>query len=518
MAAALTIRNLTSSPITLIRTERFQDPNTLQSKSNGYVFGSSNITSTTPTSPELGEHAQSFNKQDLNVRLEPFEAYTLGPHQTRQNLDESELSRMTLRLTIEADRGERFRIDTHPSYTQRSSQSFTALSAGTVTSPTALFHPSRPVPHLTIHTNHLQTYTTWMKELPDNLPISAISIPGAHNSHTHYRALPSVRCQVVDIQKQLDNGVRFLDIRLQPVHATDASKKDLYLVHGAFPISLTGPKYFEPILQTCYDFLSTHPSETLIISLKREGVGSATDEHLAHILETHYIAPHASKWYTGTTIPYLGSVRGKLILLRRYTTSPATSYKGLDATSWPHNATHALFPASSTPTFCLQDFCEVLHQNLIRTKIQHCNDHLVRAAQCHHHIPGVNTDPRNPVSPAPLYLNFLSASNFWKRSCWPQVIAREVNRRMEEWLCEGHGLEGCGVAATTRFPEVNVGGQDGAGEGVVRRRLRDGDAGTGVVVMDGLGENGDWELVRLVVGMNMGVLMKMKGAGDTSGQ
>jgi len=37
-------------------------------------------------------------------------------------------------------------------------------------------------------------------------------------------------------------------------------------------------------------------------------------------------------------------------------------------------------------------------------------------------------------------------------------------------------------------------------------------------VMDGLGENGDWELVRLVVGMNMGVLMKMNGARDTSGQ
>lgn len=31
---------------------------------------------------------------------------------------------------------------------------------------------------------------------------------------------------------------------------------------------------------------------------------------------------------------------------------------------------------------------------------------------------------------------------------------------------------------------------------------------TGVVVMDVVGEGGDWDLVRLVVGMNLGVLKK----------
>lgn len=63
---------------------------------------------------------------------------------------------------------------------------------------------------------------------------------------------------------------------------------------------------------------------------------------------------------------------------------------------------------------------------------------------------------------------------------------------MEEWLCAGHGLGG-----------------EMAGEGV--RRKGEGDKGTGVVVMDFVGEGGDWDLVRLVVGMNMGVLMKFGG-------
>ena len=93
-----------------------------------------------------------------------------------------------------------------------------------------------------------------MASLPPTLPLSALSIPGTHNSHTYYRALPSVRCQTASIKSQLENGIRFLDIRVQPVHASDASKKDLYLVHGAFPVSLTGPKYLDPVLRICYEF------------------------------------------------------------------------------------------------------------------------------------------------------------------------------------------------------------------------------------------------------------------------
>ncbi|CAO2650520.1 Nn.00g018120.m01.CDS01 [Neocucurbitaria sp. VM-36] len=510
MATLLPVRNLTSTAITIKRMERFQDPNTLQSNATGYFFGSKNTSSVAPTSPQLGEHSQSFNHRDLDVVLAPFESYTLSQPGPRDE-NTPTTSSTTFRLTLETAEGERYRIDANPSYSQKSSQSLTALSPNPSASYTALFHPSKPVPHLTLHANHLPNYARWMAKLPDTLPLSALSIPGTHNSHTYYRALPSVRCQVVNVKTQLDNGIRFLDIRVQPVHATDTTKKDLYLVHGAFPISLTGPKYLEPILQTCYDFLSSNPTETILISLKREGIGSSTDDHLARILEEHYITPHASFWHTGTQLPYLGSVRGKLVLIRRYTTttpsssasSAATSNPppGLDATAWPSNPTHALFPPPTTPshppTFCLQDFCDVLAPSAITQKVQYTNEHLVRAAQCIHYIPGVNTDARNPVPPGPLFLNFLSGSNFWKRACWPEMIAKIVNRGVEEWVCRAYCLE-----------EMEMGGEM---EGV-RRKKKSGDGGTGVVVMDCVGENGDWELVRLVVGMNMGVLMKMEGS------
>ena len=84
---------------------------------------------------------------------------------------------------------------------------------------------------------------------------------------------------------------------------------------------------------------------------------------------------------------------------------------------------------------------------------------------------------------------------------------------------------------TPAHPERSGGGGVGTGEvddepwkadaesleGGVVRRVKSGDGGTGVVVMDVVGDGGDWDLVRLIVGMNMGVLMKTRdGHGMTS--
>lgn len=505
----LTVRNLTSDAFLISRIERFEDPNTSKSKAGSYFFGGKDAAAISPSAPELGEHAQSFNHREVDIKLEPFESYTLGPITTNVE-DEASHANSTLRLTIELHGGDRHRVDTNPSYTQKSAQKFTPLTPNPSKTLTAIFHPSQPIPHIAIRSDGTENYSKWMETIPNTLPLSAISIPGTHNSHTYYKALPSVKCQSVDVKAQLENGIRFLDIRAQPTHASDPGKKHMYLVHGAFPISLTGPKYLAPILETCYAFLASHPSETVLVSLKREGVGSSTDEHFARILQDHYIGPNASKWYTDTKIPYLGDVRGKCVLVRRYDVSPSTtsismysSGSGLDATAWPYNCTSSLFPSAS-PTFHLQDFCEVLVPEAITQKVQYANEHLVRAAEVVHHIPGVTTDKTNPVPPGPLYLNFLSGSNFWKRACWPEKIAMIVNRHMEEWLCAGHHLHEPGT--TPAHPETSS--VDGA-DRVVRRK-KAGDGGTGIVVMDVAGDGGDWDLVRLIIGMNMGVLKKFE--------
>jgi 1-phosphatidylinositol phosphodiesterase len=494
MSCSIAVRNLTSVPFSIKRVEQFEEPNTLQTSSSGYFLGARNTTSAAHSTLKLGEHAESFPHQEMDVTLAPFESYTLG--QTESNSDETWRKKPALRLTIETPSGASHHIAIHPSSTQKSSKLSTPLSPASSTTYTALFHPSKPTPHLTIHTNHLPNYANWMSTLPDDIPLSSLSIPGTHNSHTHYRALPSVRCQTVDIKTQLEHGIRFLDIRCQPAHASDVSRKDFVLVHGAFPISLTGPKYFAPILQTCYEFLEKHPSETILMSLKREGIGAATDAHFAHVLLQHYVQLNAAKWYTSEKIPCLRDIRGKIVLIRRFKVDENVGVEmmglglGLDATAWPHNAVHALLPNSTDPFFCLQDYCDVFVPESIPSKIQHVNQHLARAA-------AAVTYKRV----GPMYLNFLSASNFWKRACWPENIARIVNREVEEWVCVGHGLENAPAEGKT------PGKVD---DHVGMRRKGEGDAGTGVVVMDFVGEGGDWELVRLVVGMNMGILNRMQ--------
>jgi hypothetical protein len=81
---------------------------------------------------------------------------------------------------------------------------------------------------------------------------------------------------------------------------------------------------------------------------------------------------------------------------------------------------------------------------------------------------------------SPLFINFLSASNFWKPGCWPEKIAEKLNPAITAFLCEKHDV----------------------------KDEEKGDGCTGIVVCDWVGEDGDWDLVRAVVGMNSRVLMK----------
>ena len=119
-----------------------------------------------------------------------------------------------------------------------------------------------------------------------------------------------------------------------------------------------------------------------------------------------------------------------------------------------------------TPDFgilSVQDYCEVLSPPQIDTKIEHARAHLAACCQRRHH-------PRSGDDR--LWLSFLSASNIWHPGCWPDRIARILNPNVVQYLCCEHGLD----------------------------ETADGSAG--VVVCDWVGEGGDWDLVRCIVGMN----------------
>jgi 1-phosphatidylinositol phosphodiesterase len=98
--------------------------------------------------------------------------------------------------------------------------------------------------------------------------------------------------------------------------------------------------------------------------------------------------------------------------------------------------------------------------------------HLHRAGARNCPLPGFSTEYHHPFRSETLYMNFLSASNFWNVGCWPKKIAEKVNPAVIEYLC-------------TKHPDGN-----------------NGDGSTGILICDWVGLNGDWDLVRCIIGMN----------------
>lgn len=306
----------------------------------------------------------------------------------------------------------------------------------------------------------------WMAPLPDALPLCALSIPGTHNSPTHHVAAPSVRCQAHPVPVQLANGIRFLDVRAQP----EQKGTNMWLVHGAFPVSLTGGKHLlTTLLNHVYEFLAANPSETVMVSLKREGPFEVPDATFSKILYEKIIAPDVGKWYTGVEIPTLQQCRGKCVLIRRFGLHPEVKDWGIDGSSWKYNTPNY---TSSGGHIQVQDFCEVLAEENVDQKIEYVTAHIDRAG-VYSHIK--DTVGINNYSPPPIYLNFLSASNFWNVKCWPEGVAEKVNPAVVGYLALKH----------------NTGTQPG-----------EGDCGVGVLVADYVGDKGDWNQVRLGVSLN----------------
>lgn len=174
--------------------------------------------------------------------------------------------------------------------------------------------------------------STWMATQPDERSLAALSIPGAHDSGARFEPSAGLaRTQELTIAEQLDAGVRYLDIRCRHVD-------DQFLIyHGAVDQNQT----YEELLVTVESFLAANPSETVIASVKEE----ATPVGSTRPFDATFAAYLSDRWYLAPTIPRLGDVRGKLVLLRRFAASGPPL--GIDAAPWTDNATFTVSNAAS---------------------------------------------------------------------------------------------------------------------------------------------------------------------------
>lgn len=156
----------------------------------------------------------------------------------------------------------------------------------------------------------------WMASVSDELFLSEITIPGAHDAASLWPQLAFVtKCQGLDIAQQLNIGVRYLDIRL------GADGDDLILMHGftkcrTAPLPWAGTVTLGDVLAQCYDFLDAHPGETILFAVKHEH-GDETDAEFDAAVQ-RYVQQAPDRWLITDEMPMLGDARGKLVLLRRY--------------------------------------------------------------------------------------------------------------------------------------------------------------------------------------------------------
>ncbi len=166
-----------------------------------------------------------------------------------------------------------------------------------------------------------------MAHLDDSRSLADLSIPGTHETLALYEPIANTaKCQNLPLENQLVAGVRYIDVRCRHLD------NGFQIYHGPIFEQLT----FDDVLATLDDFLTAHPTETVIVSIKEESTAEGATRSFADTFQS-YVDPE--RWYLGAAVPTLGDVRGKLVLLRRFA-APTTL--GIDASTWADNTTFSI--------------------------------------------------------------------------------------------------------------------------------------------------------------------------------
>jgi len=229
---------------------------------------------------------------------------------------------------------------------------------------------------------------SWMQRIPDPTPLSALTLPGTHDTATFNTSNRNSKTQDRRFRPQLVDGIRFWDIRVRRVKGAKGNPK-WALYHGNTNLNLS----FEDALQAIGNFYADHPSEALILSIKQDkdpesGVTASMSQTFWWYVKNF---PDV-KWYTGTAYPALGSVRKQVALLRRFPLDPGEAAYGFDASSkkWPDNSS---FTISNPPlSIVVQDVYKAGGQDKINAVARQ-----------------IDRARANPSTDA-LYLNFTSDS------------------------------------------------------------------------------------------------------------
>ncbi|WP_323120278.1 phosphatidylinositol-specific phospholipase C [Burkholderia alba] len=180
----------------------------------------------------------------------------------------------------------------------------------------------------------------WMSALDDRRELHTLSLPGSHDTCAYTVDDALARTQSAPLDRQLLHGVRVLDIRCR--HERDT----FHINHGGIALGIT----FDAVLADCARFLAAHPGECIVMSVKDECGSRDCTRSFERTFDTYLARDAAVRWHLGTAIPALGSVRGAIVLLRRFASERPL---GIDLSAWPDNASFLVDGAGAA--FAIQD-------------------------------------------------------------------------------------------------------------------------------------------------------------------
>ncbi|MPQ43299.1 phosphatidylinositol-specific phospholipase C [Clostridium tarantellae] len=161
----------------------------------------------------------------------------------------------------------------------------------------------------------------WMAKLNNNRTLSALSIPGTHDTMSISYGGDSAQNQSKDLKTQLISGIRFLDIRL----AAYPNSEDFLYAHHEFIYLYSN---FNEILNIVTDFLKNNESETLLMRIRQEYTKEPSNIFVALIKKFLNNPKYSNYLYKNiwNNNPTLGELRGKIIILQDF----SGLVKGLD--------------------------------------------------------------------------------------------------------------------------------------------------------------------------------------------
>lgn len=200
-----------------------------------------------------------------------------------------------------------------------------------------LFKLSAELDFIRMHDRKNCTGQNWMEKISGDKLLSQINIPGTHDCATANLSKDKIKqfqCQYLSVYEQMKIGVRYFDIRCKSKKGYNDAQ---FIYHDSVPcLNQCGNHIsLDELIRVGKTFLNAHPSETLLFQIKNEDHDD-NDERICNYLG-EYIK-NGSIW-TGSKIPRLRDVRGRIVLVRRFTVKKNKYHYtekqfGIDLSSW----------------------------------------------------------------------------------------------------------------------------------------------------------------------------------------